>query len=335
MDFPPDPSPAPHSGYTSGGHGGGPAAAAAPGGGPGIGGVAGNPAMQQLGMDYGARVLGQGHELVTGRISGVMHGLKPYFDVNVSYVGNKLKVVALPLLHRHWDRERAPAHEQRATPYLPPRDDINAPDLYIPLMAFVTYILLVAFLMGTGNQFHPEVLGIVASSGLAVLTLEIVVFKLGLYIVNSPAPLPVTELVAYCGYKYVGVIISMLVGSLLGTRAYYVAAIVNGALCGVFLVKSLRRVLAIDSVSSYDDSSMRKGRYFLLAMAALQVPLMLFLGYSRLIESADALVASVLAAPGAAAGAAAAANAAAGAAGSGLAQAAGEAAAAVGSAAVA
>ena len=30
---------------------------------------------------------------------------------------------------------------------VPPRQDVNAPDLYIPLMAFVTYVLLIAYSM--------------------------------------------------------------------------------------------------------------------------------------------------------------------------------------------
>lgn len=35
--------------------------------------------------------------------------------------------------------------------FLPPKDDINAPDLYIPVMSFVTYIITVSFMLGTRN----------------------------------------------------------------------------------------------------------------------------------------------------------------------------------------
>jgi hypothetical protein len=49
--------------------------------------------------------------------------------------------------------------------FCPPRDDVNAPDLYVPLMAFVTYILAVAFIMGANGQFSPELLGNLASRG--------------------------------------------------------------------------------------------------------------------------------------------------------------------------
>lgn len=34
-----------------------------------------------------------------------------------------------------------------------PRDDINAPDLYIPSMAFISYILLIGLAMGLSDRY--------------------------------------------------------------------------------------------------------------------------------------------------------------------------------------
>ena len=42
-----------------------------------------------------------------------------------------------------------------------PRDDINTPDLYIPFMAFVTYILLAGAILGIQNR---SAIFIIASS---------------------------------------------------------------------------------------------------------------------------------------------------------------------------
>jgi hypothetical protein len=36
--------------------------------------------------------------------------------------------------------------------YKPPRDDINSPDLYIPVMALVTYVLLTGIVAGTEHK---------------------------------------------------------------------------------------------------------------------------------------------------------------------------------------
>ncbi|VDK42848.1 unnamed protein product [Anisakis simplex] len=39
---------------------------------------------------------------------------------------------------------------------VPPRYDVNAPDLYIPVMAFISYILLCGFVLGIQQRFSPE-----------------------------------------------------------------------------------------------------------------------------------------------------------------------------------
>lgn len=41
--------------------------------------------------------------------------------------------------------------------YSLPVDDVNAPDLYIPLMALVSFILMNGLVSGMGMKFHPEV----------------------------------------------------------------------------------------------------------------------------------------------------------------------------------
>jgi len=38
--------------------------------------------------------------------------------------------------------------------YYSPRDDINAPDLYIPTMAFISYILLIGLAMGLSDRYE-------------------------------------------------------------------------------------------------------------------------------------------------------------------------------------
>ena len=40
--------------------------------------------------------------------------------------------------------------------YASPRDDVNAPDMYIPVMSFITYVLVVGVAMGQASpSLHP------------------------------------------------------------------------------------------------------------------------------------------------------------------------------------
>jgi hypothetical protein len=53
------------------------------------------------------------------------------------------------------------------------------------------------------ERFTPEVLGMTASKGLAVLVFEIAILKLGYYLLGA-STVPVLDITAYCAYKYVG-----------------------------------------------------------------------------------------------------------------------------------
>ena len=68
----------------------------------------------------------------------------------------KLKCCMSGLSFTHWGRldvQIAGGHK-----YLPPRQDVNAPDLYIPLMAAATYCLLVCASTALIGKFKTEVM---------------------------------------------------------------------------------------------------------------------------------------------------------------------------------
>lgn len=78
-------------------------------------------------------------------------------------------------------------------------------------MAFVTYILLLTLLAGIRGAFHPELLGITASKGFAVVLFETLSLKLGCYFLSISNDSQLLDLVAYSGYKFVGIIVTLVV----------------------------------------------------------------------------------------------------------------------------
>uniref|UniRef100_A0A8B9MX84 Protein YIF1 n=1 Tax=Accipiter nisus TaxID=211598 RepID=A0A8B9MX84_9AVES len=72
--------------------------------------------------------------------------LKYYFAVDTVYVGRKLGLLIFPFVH-----QVRGVRYQQDTP-VAPRFDVNAPDLDIPVMAFVTYILVASLALGTQNK---------------------------------------------------------------------------------------------------------------------------------------------------------------------------------------
>lgn len=59
-----------------------------------------------------------------------------------------------------------------------PRIEIHAPDLYIPLMSLMTFVLMNSLFLGIGDKFKPEIIGETLSKCLILLTLELAISKL-------------------------------------------------------------------------------------------------------------------------------------------------------------
>jgi len=218
-------------------------------------------------------------------LAGWHHMLRYYFNVNNRYVLNKLKIIMCPFIHDSWARKIV-QDVNGFNSFLAPSQDVNAPDLYIPAMAFITYILVVALFMGSTFRFTPEVLGLTASTGLFALGFELLLIRLGLFIFGFPA-IPLLDLLAYTGYKYVGCVHFIphllttlsqsdetppnhcrvtqitLAGIFLGNLAFYIVFALHALFMGSFMVR-LRPPVATWA---------RFGQFFPPPLTALCLPL--------------------------------------------------------------
>jgi protein transport protein YIF1 len=191
------------------------------------------PMVQDMAMEYGQRLADQGKEYVNKEFEKYVPvtKLKYYFAVDNSYVINKLRLLFFPFAHKDWSLK----YDQENP--VQPRYDINAPDLYIPTMAYITYVVLAGFILGTQDRFSPEQLGIQASSALAYNIFELIIYTVTLYVTNISTSLRTLDLVAFSGYKY-SIIVAILCASIMfGSTAYYVALIYCGASLAFFLVR--------------------------------------------------------------------------------------------------
>lgn len=130
-------------------------------------------------------------------------------------------------------------------------------------MALVTYILLAGIVAGLQSRFHPSLLGAAASKSLGIVFIEFLVIKLGCYLLNIGGEGTVTDLLAYSGYKFVG-IITCLVAALLQLRGWAYALVFTYVFCAnaLFLVR-------LRSVDRADDRQLRSLRYVVLPDPAL------------------------------------------------------------------
>lgn len=86
------------------------------------------------------------------------------------------------------------------------------------------------------QRFTPEHLGITASSLLAWLLAEVLLIWLCLYLLAVNSQLRWLDIIAYCGYKYVCMIVTVAGGMVGGLYGYYVALGYTALAIGYFLV---------------------------------------------------------------------------------------------------
>ncbi|CDP08200.1 unnamed protein product [Coffea canephora] len=189
---------------------------------------------------YGEKILGSSSEYVQSNISRYFSDPQYYFQVNDQYVRNKLKVVLFPFLHRgHWTRITEPVG---------------------------------GLSLGLNGKFRPEALNWLFAKGLVGWFLQVALLKMSLFSLSG-GEAPLLDIVAYAGYTFTGLSLAV-VGKLIWSYSYY-ALIPWISLCmGIFLVKTMKRVLFAE-VRSYDSS---RHHYLLLFIAMAQFPLLIWLG---------------------------------------------------------
>ncbi|KAK9470831.1 uncharacterized protein V1510DRAFT_421950 [Dipodascopsis tothii] len=183
--------------------------------------------------------------------------LKTYFQVSNKYVARKIALVLFPWTHKLWSRQmRRSEVSGVAEGYKSPREDINSPDMYIPVMAFTTYIILSSVIAGLHGSFHPEMLGYIASMAFAIVIFEMLGLKLGCYLLSISNESQLLDLVAYSGYKFIGVILTMTASSLMPSfMLKYTVFFYTFAANAFFLLRSLKYVVLPESSANATTST--------------------------------------------------------------------------------
>ncbi|KAK8386040.1 hypothetical protein O3P69_010635 [Scylla paramamosain] len=243
-----------------------------------------DPMVANMAMQYGQSLASQGREYMDKKIEKYVSTsqIKYYFAVDTHYVMKKLQLLLFPYTHTDWS-----VRYEQDTP-VQPRHEVNAPDLYIPLMAVVTYILVAGLCLGlqkscvTGDcpellhRFSPDVLGMQASSALVWLVLEIFIILATLYVTAIQTHIKTLDLLAFSSYKYVGMIVSLLAGLVMDSLGYYGVLAYCSLSLVVFMFRTLRWQVqgSGGTMEAYSVGNKRR-LYLLLFMSGLQ-PLMMW-----------------------------------------------------------
>ena len=205
-----------------------------------------------------------------------------------TYVTKKLGLLLFPFAHSDWSIRYS--HDEPVQP----RYELNAADLYIPSMAFVTYILVVGYMLGLQDRFSPEVLGTTSSWATTMFILELVMIYLITRIMSINTNLKMFDTMAFCMYKYVGMIFSLVVGMFFSSSGYYPALAYTSLALALFLFRTLHlrvepevRLVILSFLTSLSflkvhgvESHGKRKIWLLFTMVCLQPMIMWLLTYS-------------------------------------------------------
>jgi hypothetical protein len=166
--------------------------------------------------------------------------------------------------------------------YALPLVDENAPDLYIPMMSFITYVLLCAMVYGNAGQFSPEVLPQVATWCFVTQILEVLGIRFGFYMMQAPVAL--LDLLSYTGYKYLGLCVNMLAGMALdrfgmGKEAYYAFFLYTASAASFFMLKTMA-----NNISMVTSATGPKRELMVVGFAASQFATMYFVSKTKFLS---------------------------------------------------
>lgn len=239
-----------------------------------------DPVVASAAMQFGQAFVASGRQELEKYV-GVSR-LKYYFAVDTAYVSKKLSIILFPYLHSDWSVK----YDQNEP--IQPKFEVNAPDLYIPTMAFLTYILVAGFILGVYDRFSPEKLSIEALNALAWNALEVLVQLITLYISNINTNLKTYDLLAYSSYKYIAIIVILLTNLLFGRVGYLISLTYLSASLAFFLMRTLKLQILAEPVPYQQDMygipqpavqqlGLKRRQYFLLFVSCSQVLLIWWL----------------------------------------------------------
>lgn len=203
-------------------------------------------------IEIGKEAIRRSTEYANKGLGGV--SLKPfrtYFDIDNAFVLKKLVLILFPFHNKEW---------------VSGDEGMARPELYVPIMSFVSYVLIRALHLGFEGMFSPEKLGIVFTRLFFLEVMCVLFTRVSGYFFD--VALSTLDVVAYSGYKYVIAVLLQL------NRMQYVRMIGGVYLYVsffIFLSRSLKR-----RVMDRGAERMRRA-YYLFGIVIIQEFIVFFL----------------------------------------------------------
>lgn len=220
---------------------------------------------------------------------GLYRSVQLLFNVGHAFVLRKLLLLLCPFIQRgqgsaaaappqqNWGAMTPGGEPMRSTIAGP--DGMKAlaeePDLYIPLMSYITYVVLYGIQRGTLSDFSPDDVASSAASAFYLWVFEVAVAQIAFYIAGSS--ISTLDVVANSGYKFVHLMVMVLLRTMPINNYVYYPFFLYFAACAAFATRRFMLFLQTQPKQQpYGGAVATPGRlhtHIVLAMAVWQIPL--------------------------------------------------------------
>lgn len=207
-------------------------------------------------LEIGKKALATGTNIVNKMDKVSFKRLRKYFSVDDTFVMKKILLLLFPYNNSDWSEN------------IDSDTNLGKPELYIPTMSYISYIVLRSIYMGIKHKFTPENIGLILTRTALLEFVFILLTKLSGYFMD--VPFNFFSLLSYFGYKYFILLLLRIfpipfLNPILGIYLYVTYF--------VFLSRSLKGAVL------RGGSDRSKKVYFLFTCVAIQTIIAFILSY--------------------------------------------------------
>ncbi|CAD8067673.1 unnamed protein product [Paramecium sonneborni] len=185
-----------------------------------------------------------------------------YFDVDNMYVVKKSIMTIAPYLYRgNW----ALSSEFQA---ISPTENVHAPDLYLPLMSLITFVLLRCLNLGITDkqEFNPGYIVDSFWKCLVISFLEVIIIKIVFCFLDG-IRVNTVDLISHLNYRYCSLCALMVFNILINNNFFSSICTVYVLICqAIFVYKTLQRYSPSHNQSALELSSFGSNITLLLSL---------------------------------------------------------------------
>ncbi|EAR96999.1 Hrf1 family protein (macronuclear) [Tetrahymena thermophila SB210] len=170
--------------------------------------------------------------------------VRSFFDIDNMYILRKMKLILFPFLQRgEWEvKVNEYASSSQEQNFISPKDNPHSPDLYLPLMGLITFVLVSCLSVGIGDNFQPEIIQRNTSYCLFITFIEIYLYKFLFFLVGIKN-IGILNMLSHLSYRFLSLTCILICNLSFGGWFTFILMVYLLTTSVFFIFKTLKRYI--------------------------------------------------------------------------------------------